>query len=129
MPKINIDKGKVAAIGNPLSMIIADAWVEYQGNRVTVVPEGMSFVAKAEYAATYPEAKITQYYSLCITVVGDGVANWDITRVLGINKTPSGKMTLDNLGGNIMPSHDITLRFRPWGHAEYKLEPPPRGEW
>ena len=104
---------------------IEDAWVSISGVRVTQVPVGDKFDIYCHYKAIN---KAGGYWKATVTVIGIGIANYEDTRVFGGDKEDYN-CKLDNMGDNIMPNHDISLRFKLWLHDDTSEKHPPTDTW
>ena len=110
----------------PITGSIHRAWVEYDGQEVTEVPEGESFDVKVNYSAQNPGAND---WATAVTAMStDGaVSGHDLTHISVYSSFPT-TATIHNLGP--MPGHDITLRVKLWGNQEWLgVSPPPVSDW
>ena len=117
----------------PITGAIRDAWVEYDGVRVTEVPEGEYFSPKVSYYADNPGAC---QWGICVTVIdtANGLANYAITGTPAIGchtHLEEGDLDVNDYGKTgPMPNRDVTLRFKLWGNQEKVGTPPyPQSEW
>lgn len=116
--KVSLNPGGIAAL-DPGTNRIVDAWVEVDGSRVTEVEVGREFHILVEYIS---ENVGGLTWLSCVTVKGDGIANYEDTKVWG--STIEHTARLGNIGPNVMPDKDITLRIKVWMHDNI-LESPP----
>lgn len=105
---------------------ITDAWVEYKGNRVTEVPFGEVFDIRCSYQPGGGDRWLS-----CVTAAGGGIENYEDTLIYWANNTQLQQVKLDKRGANIMPDHDISLRFKLWGNEDENISPayPPKNQW
>jgi len=107
---------------------IDDYWIEYGGVRVTQVPAGEKFDIYCKYSARN-EAGGT--WKVCATVIGtniaDGIQNYQDTASIGNTKTETAH--LNQMGNNIMPNKNISLRFKLWLHDDTAETHPPVEAW
>ena len=120
----NINIGSIEALVPGVSQIL-DAWVEYGNLRVTQVPFGEKFEIHCSWIARNTAGG---YWVVSVTAIGDGIQNYDDTRVFGGDKESSDD-TLGQMGDNYMPDHDISLRFRLCLHDDTSESAPPVSEW
>jgi len=112
----------VGATVGPFTVDIIDKWVEWDGKRVTEVPEGEKFKVIVKYHASNAlGASILNPWSTCVTVIStDGLVKGEdhdmhTTTPVDIRaEIPS----LGYLGyipkPLVMPDHDIDLRIKVW---------------
>lgn len=115
----------------PITGTIRDAWVEYDGVRVTEVPEGEDFSPKVSYSADNPGDR---HWGICVTMIStDGqIRNYAITGtpLFGAEHLEEGDLDVNDLGATgPMPAHDITLRFKLFGNPEKEGDPPAQSLW
>lgn len=125
---VNSQAAGVIGLG-PITGYIIRAWVEYEGEEVTEVPEGENFVVKASITASNPGA-YTWSLSLSAISTDREIGNADSTNILPGIPFPDEL----HVGLGPMPAHDITLRVKLWGNQELWTDPgvpdkPPESEW
>lgn len=110
---------------------IIDAWVEWAGSRVTIVPAGETFSLYVKRWAHNPGGG---WWSVCVTAMSADrlMHDADITRNIlpgtdfGYPSSPD-KTLLSALGA--MPNKSITIVVKLWGHPEVKSTPPDINLW
>ena len=123
-------------VNNPISTLdtitsrITDAWVEYNRQRVTAVPAGERFDIFVAYEARNPGNPWPQIWSVCVTVKGDSIKNYEITDSSpGNDSIIESKMHLDKAGDNIMPGSPLSLNVSLWGSPSLLHDIPPEAMW
>jgi len=110
--------GNISAL-NPGENTIYDAWIEVNGNKVTEVEVGTEFHILVHYIS---ENVGGLTWLSCVTAKGDGIENYEDTKVAGSTKEHTAR--LGNMGKNIMPDKDISLRIKLWMHDDMYQSPP-----
>jgi hypothetical protein len=109
--RVAITTPKIGAKVGPFTVNITDVWIEYQGKKVTEVPQGERFNVRVSYDAEndlwqrFPDP----FWSTCATVISTTDpdikrADHDMTSTKTVHH--DAKMPLT------MPNHDITLRIK-----------------
>jgi len=83
--------------------VIHNSWIENAaGVETNQIEVGAQFHVKVDYTATNEQGSLLDPWKTCVTVKGDGIANYEDTIVRGT--TISHHIaTLGNMGNNIMP--------------------------
>jgi len=111
----------VATVGS-FTVNIIDKWVEWDGKRVTEVPEGEEFKVIVKYHASNAlGASIVNPWSTCVTVIStDGSVKGEDHDVHTTTSVDI-EATIPPLGYPgyipkplVMPDHDIELRIKVW---------------
>lgn len=105
---------------------IRDVWVEVDHTKVEEVEVGAEFHILCDY---YSENQGAIYWLSCVTVKGDGIENYEDTKVDG--PVIDHVARLGNMGPNIMPDKDVTLTITVWMHDDMWESPPypPKADW
>lgn len=127
----------IAAQISAMNVVIAqltDVWVEYNGSRVNEITPGQQFQIKATYRfeddAAIPFINRTLVCITAADTVGGVVKNYSdfLVESSGLQ---TGTETLSRLGNNVMPNHDMNLRFKLWANDDSNIQPayPPTNLW
>ncbi len=134
--KVHIEYSQgVGVIGiGPITGNITRAWVEYDGEEVSEVPEGENFVVKAQFTASNPgfsPSPLDPGWSTAITALStDGsVKGGDPTAQYAAYQSEVAAVELGP-----MPANDITLRVKLHGNQDLWTSPgvpdlPPENKW
>lgn len=135
MRNVTTEIGGISALIPGTGSYVRNMKVRYNGQIVTQVPEGQQFDILCDFYAENIAGGIGQSWSACVTVidtVGGEVRNyrtetsvWERPGHIADNNA-----LINSKGANIMPSHNINLRFWLWGNdALLPAGPPAENLW
>ncbi len=112
---------KVSSLIPGSGSYIRNMKVRYNGQIVNQIPAGGAFDIICDFSAENSAGGIIQAWSACVTVIdteGGEVRNYKIENSAFSlpGHIADSNVAINSRGGNIMPNHDINLRFMLWGN-------------
>lgn len=95
--------------------------VRHNGQIVSQIPVGGAFDIICDLSAENVAGGLIQAWSACVTVIdtiGGEVKNYKIfNSAFSLpGRISDSNVAINSRGGNVMPNHDINLRFMLWGN-------------
>lgn len=120
---VTLDVQKGTKVFSPGATVINDAWISKDNVRVPTpvkLAQGEQFQVVVDFEAHNAIGGTINNWSVCVTVIDATKDTYNYAHLNSILSIPpseiaSHQATLDRMGPNVMPAHDLTLHVRIFG--------------